>query len=342
MAKTSVIIPAYNAQDYIARCLDSVCKQTQADIQILVVDDGSKDRTEEIVKSYAAKDDRIRLCSQENRGLVMARKRGLEEADTECVIFIDADDWIADDMVLTMEAVKRKTQADLVVSGLFYAYDNHVESHNIPYGVYEGMEYFELLLEEKVPHQVAAVLYQKSLFQDFPWDLCKKLSMGEDLALSILLTSRGVRAVTLDRELYYYYQNPHSMSHFSYDKIVKIYDALDAIKAYLEQRQMLAKYRQQMDFLYYLHGIHYHGIMPFQRNYRLRRELKKRWQEQKIDIYRNPCYQEFVVRQPLEKKIFMKAYRYSFHLNYILGALIMPVFNRIKKRQAGKKRQERI
>ena len=166
--------------------------------------------------------------------------------------------------------------------------------------------------------------------------------MGEDLALSILLTSRGVRAVTLDRELYYYYQNPHSMSHFSYDKIVKIYDALDAIKAYLEQRQMLAKYRQQMDFLYYLHGIHYHGIMPFQRNYRLRRELKKRWQEQKIDIYRNPCYQEFVVRQPLEKKIFMKAYRYSFHLNYILGALIMPVFNRIKKRQAGKKRQERI
>ncbi len=332
MANTSVIIPAYNAQDYIARCLDSVCQQTQADIQILVVDDGSKDRTAEIVKGYAAKDSRIRLCSQENCGLVMARKKGIEEAGTECVMFIDADDWIAEDMVSAMEAEKRKTQAELVVSGLCYAFDSHVEPHSIPYGVYEGMEFFELLLEEKVPHQVAAVLYQKSLFQEFPWDLCKALSMGEDLAISILLSSRGVRAVTLDRDLYYYYQNPRSMSHFRYEKIVKIYDALDTIKNYLRQRQMLAKYRQQMDFLYYLHGVHYHGIMPFQRNYRLRRELKKRWQQQGINIYQNPCYQEFAKRQPLEKKIFMKAYRYSFHFNYILGAAVMPVFNWIKKR----------
>ena len=332
MANTSVIIPAYNAQDYIARCLDSVCRQTQADIRILVVDDGSGDRTAEIVKSYAARDDRIRLCAQENRGLVLARKRGIEEAGTEYVMFIDADDWMAGDMVAAMEEERHKTQADLVVCGLCYAYDNHVEPHSIPYGVYEGMEFFELLLEEKVPHQVAAVLYRKSLFQGFPWDLCKTLSMGEDLAISILLSSRGVRAVTLDRELYYYYQNPRSMSHFSYEKIVRIYDALDTIKEYLKQRQMLEKYQRQMDFLYYLHGVHYHGIMPFQRNYRLRRELKKRWQRQNIDIYQNPCYREFAARQPLEKKIFMKVYRYSFHLNYILGVVVMPVFNWIKKR----------
>ena len=97
MPKVSVIIPVYNVENYLRECLDSVVNQTLKDIEIICVDDGSTDSSLEILKEYAAKDERIIIIQQENKGAGAARNTGLNTASGEYVYFVDADDWLSVD-----------------------------------------------------------------------------------------------------------------------------------------------------------------------------------------------------------------------------------------------------
>jgi glycosyltransferase involved in cell wall biosynthesis len=91
--KISIIIPAYNTEKYLQKCLDSVINQTLKDIEILCINDGSKDNSLSILQEYAAKDKRIKVFNQENKGVAIARNVGLENAIGEYVWLIDANDW---------------------------------------------------------------------------------------------------------------------------------------------------------------------------------------------------------------------------------------------------------
>ena len=93
----SVIIPVYNVQDYLARCLDSILAQTYQNLEIILVNDGSKDNSGAICDEYAARDDRVQVIHKENGGLSTARNAGLDLAAGEYLSFIDSDDWIASD-----------------------------------------------------------------------------------------------------------------------------------------------------------------------------------------------------------------------------------------------------
>uniref|UniRef100_UPI003864C4B3 glycosyltransferase family 2 protein n=1 Tax=Methanobrevibacter sp. TaxID=66852 RepID=UPI003864C4B3 len=94
MCDVSVIIPVYNVEKYLKECLDSVCNQTLANIEIICVNDGSTDNSLAILNEYAQKDGRIKIISQENQGLGAARNRGLEDASADYVYFLDSDDYI--------------------------------------------------------------------------------------------------------------------------------------------------------------------------------------------------------------------------------------------------------
>ncbi len=97
MNKISVIVPAYNVESYLADCLDSILNQTYPNIEVIVIDDGSPDRSGEIAENYKQKDRRIKVIHQENGGLSVARNSGLDNATGEFVCFIDSDDWIEPD-----------------------------------------------------------------------------------------------------------------------------------------------------------------------------------------------------------------------------------------------------
>ena len=94
MAKVSVIIPVYNIEKYLKKCLDSVTNQTFSDIEIICVNDGSTDNSLSILEEYAKKDNRIKIINKENGGLSSAWNAGLNEVSSEYVTFVDGDDWI--------------------------------------------------------------------------------------------------------------------------------------------------------------------------------------------------------------------------------------------------------
>jgi len=112
--KVSIIIPCYNAGQYLGACLDSVLAQDERDFEVIIVDDGSQDNTLSIADEYAQRDARIRTCHQENRGVSAARNRGLSMAQGEWVTFVDGDDLIAKDMLSVMLGAV-DAQTDMVV-----------------------------------------------------------------------------------------------------------------------------------------------------------------------------------------------------------------------------------
>ncbi|MDY3917996.1 MAG: glycosyltransferase, partial [Candidatus Limivivens sp.] len=117
--KISVIIPIYNMEKYVGECLDTVISQNLKEIEIMCINDGSTDHSEEIVKEYMKKDDRIRLISQENQGVAKSRNRGLREAKGNYVAFMDPDDWYPDRDVLRILYDKVLESGAMICGGSF-------------------------------------------------------------------------------------------------------------------------------------------------------------------------------------------------------------------------------
>ena len=114
----SVIIPVYGVEKYIAQCLESVINQTYKNLEIIVVNDGTKDRSADIAKEYAAKDSRIKVYDFKNGGPSVARNRGLEIATGEYISYLDSDDWLDTKMYETLLEAAMKNDADMVKCGI--------------------------------------------------------------------------------------------------------------------------------------------------------------------------------------------------------------------------------
>ena len=101
-SKVSVIVPVFNLETYISQCIESIVSQSYENIEIIVVNDGSKDRSEEIIQQYQKKDSRIKYFKRENHGLSESRNFALSKASGKYVVFVDGDDWLEKDMIAKM------------------------------------------------------------------------------------------------------------------------------------------------------------------------------------------------------------------------------------------------
>ena len=118
MAKVSIIVPVYNVEKYLKKCLDSLINQTLKDIEIICINDGSTDKSLEILEAYKNRDSRIILLNQENSGQSVARNRGIEIAKGEYLGFVDPDDWIDLDFFEKLYYSATSNDADIAVGGI--------------------------------------------------------------------------------------------------------------------------------------------------------------------------------------------------------------------------------
>ena len=125
MIKVSVIVPVYNVEDYLARCLDSLVNQTLKEIEIIVVNDGSPDNSQKIIDKYAKKYLNIKAYKKENGGLSDARNYGIKKANGEYIAFIDSDDFVTTDMYEKMYQKAKSGNFDIVACDLNYVYDDN-------------------------------------------------------------------------------------------------------------------------------------------------------------------------------------------------------------------------
>ena len=217
----SVIIPVYNKEKYLPRCIESVLAQTYRDLDIILVDDGSRDNSGKICDEYAEKDGRVRVFHKENGGVSSARNLGLEKArekSSEYIGFIDADDWIEPEMYEKLLNVIFETNADIAVcceKTEFTQEDNRQDKNtgsglNLKQTVYDRDEAVRALLKLEISTFVHDKLYKAHLFTGIAFPEGK---VYEDLATVFKLIVASERTVLLSEILYHYIVNPGSITH---------------------------------------------------------------------------------------------------------------------------------
>lgn len=216
MEKTiiSVIVPAYNVEAWIKNCLKSVCDQTYRDLEIIVIDDGSTDRTGEIIDLYAKKDPRIIAIHQKNSGLVAVRELGIQISNGQYIGFVDGDDTIEPDMYERLLTNAINYQADISHCGMsFCTVDGQKEPH---YGTgetriqdnYQGQ--IDLLKGSQVEPSLCCKLYRAELLIHSCLD--QTILNNEDLLRNFVAFQRAERSVYEDFCGYNYIQRESSMS----------------------------------------------------------------------------------------------------------------------------------
>ena len=123
--KVSVIVPVYNAEKYLHRCVNSLLGQSYSNFELLLIDDGSPDNSSNICDHYALKDSRIRVFHKDNGGVASARQCGLDNAVGEYIIHCDPDDWVEGDMLWELYNKARDENADLVICDFYSNYPTH-------------------------------------------------------------------------------------------------------------------------------------------------------------------------------------------------------------------------
>ena len=180
--KISVICPVYKAEKYLHRCVDSILAQTFTDFELLLVDDGSPDKSGEICDDYAAMDIRVRVFHKENGGVTTARKEGVDNATAEWITFIDSDDYI--DTSYLDKFYNSSNGVDLVIAS---RYNKTVDSKT----------YVRMLLKGKIIHGPVTKLIRRSLFDNNPFAFPLGVSNGEDFIMNICLALKNTKKVTL-------------------------------------------------------------------------------------------------------------------------------------------------
>ena len=125
METVSIIVPVYNAEPYLKRCLDSLLKQTFSNIEILLINDGSTDNSERIIKEYVKKDKRVHFINQKHKGVSSARNEGLKKSTGNFITLVDADDFVEKNYVEILLENQRKGNHDVVLSYHIEYRENH-------------------------------------------------------------------------------------------------------------------------------------------------------------------------------------------------------------------------
>ena len=163
----SIIVPVYNKEKYIKKCVDSLIKQSYSDIEIILVDDGSTDKSPEICDEYAERDSRIRVIHRENGGLSVARNTGIENANGKYLMFVDADDWVAVDFCEAALKSISENDADIAVFGICYVEEkeqNIQGSQLYKNELLDNSQALERLLTEEIRNYVCNKIFKASLF----------------------------------------------------------------------------------------------------------------------------------------------------------------------------------
>lgn len=212
MPLISIIVPVYDSEEYIGRCVESILNQTFKDFELILVDDGSTDRSGEICDSYALNDGRIQVVHKENGGPSDARNVGLDIASGQYIGFIDSDDYVAKDMYEALLCACLDYRADIAMCGRFDVLDGILR----PSFTLDGIEIWDseraignLLVWNNIDSSPCDKIYDRILFEGlrFPLDRC-----NEDIFVMVPLLHRANRVVHIGVSKYYYCHRPDSRS----------------------------------------------------------------------------------------------------------------------------------
>lgn len=209
MPLVSIIVPVYNAEETVGRCIDSILGQTYKDFELLLLDDGSTDTSGDICRAYAGKDGRIRVLHKENSGVSDTRNQGIAMAEGEYLQFLDSDDWITRDATETFVHIAMEYQCDMVIADFYrvigerFSQKGDIEKE----GIMDRAGYAENMMQKPADFYYGVLwnkFYKRSIIEEHQLKMDSSVSWCEDFLFNLEYI-RHVRAVYAVKKPVYYY-----------------------------------------------------------------------------------------------------------------------------------------
>lgn len=239
MEKVSIVIPVYNVEEYLQYSVGSLRQQTYSNIEIILVDDGSTDRSGEICDQYAQEDDRIRVFHVENGGQSRARNIGVQQASSDWIMFLDADDYYNTKAVEYLVALKDQYAVDLVVTSIVEVRDHQTDliAGDLPLDDSKKLDRHAALLHMLYGNSVGThpggKLYKKEILLQHPYP---EGMIYEDLAIAYEHIAACKEIAVGNQHLYKYYRRAGSTVNSKYsDRLLNFYKAMEWNRAYVER-----------------------------------------------------------------------------------------------------------
>ena len=275
----SIILPVYNAQNHIARCLESICAQSWQNIEVIVLNDGSKDQSLPVCEAFRAKDERIVLVDKANSGVSDTRNLGLKLASGKYVQFVDSDDYLDPDFTEHLVTSAEENEADLVIAPykmvipagaskpeqvlgkiqdelgvMSVARPPEVREYGfLPAGVYDK-DTFALRLMDKPASYFYSVLWNKLYRRDIltgnDIQFVSEMRWAEDLVFNLRYIQYAERFVSIAQAGYSYVQNPQSICHTQVNAATVVQNKLQVFRYYKDLYTRLGMYEEVRPQLY--------------------------------------------------------------------------------------------
>lgn len=271
--KISIIVPMYNSESTIGKCIESILQQTLSELEVILVNDGSTDNTLDICKKYSKIDSRIVVVSQENKGLISARKRGVEISSADFIGFVDSDDWIEKDMYENLYEIYNNYHVDVVSSGIFRDYIEEQYTNevldNFEQGYYENINktvYPYMLWNKKINDfgiycTLVNKLFKREILKTVYDNIDERVFYGEDCLTFFSYMMRCKKVYILNKSYYHYVINHNSMCSKTDDRLLTntyyLYKGLE--KVFLGYGELTYRLLEQLK--YYILSVESHTLM---------------------------------------------------------------------------------
>jgi glycosyltransferase involved in cell wall biosynthesis len=228
----SVIIPIYNSEKYVSKCIESIINQSYENIEILLINDGSTDKSSEICDAYGIKDDRVKVIHKQNEGVSSARNLGIDEANGEYVSFVDSDDWLVPMAFENIVNCIIMEQVDAVIFEYFV--ENYIGNkiHNTYTELYGPMN-SEKAIEttiSPVNRFVWSKVFSRDIIGNTRFDTT--IHFGEDTLFTALVMDKANSVYYLSRPLYHYFQSENSATRIGFNP--RVFSGVEAYRQLVE------------------------------------------------------------------------------------------------------------
>lgn len=216
MAEISIIVPVYNVEKYLKRCVDSILAQTFSDFELILVDDGSEDNSGKICDEFQKADSRIKVIHKENGGLSSARNAGIEASTCDYIGFVDSDDFVAIDMYETLYGLITENNADVARIGWHEVETDEAQPKKGKgeLRIFEGEKIIESFFDLKI-ESVCVGLYAKKVIGESRFPVGKT---SEDIPFNFEIFSKAEKFAYMPCQKYFYFNNPVSISNGKMDE----------------------------------------------------------------------------------------------------------------------------
>ena len=243
MIKVSVIVPVYNVEKYLGKCLDTLLSQTLSEIEIIIVNDGATDSSQKIIDEYVARSDKIKAFQKKNGGLSDARNYGLQYATGEYIGYVDSDDYVEPEMFELMYSKAKERNSDIVECNLRHTYQN---SEDVEIG-------------KKLADKHEMIMFGRSVvwnkIYNREWLLSTHVTFHkgviyEDVEFFLELVPYIRTYDYVEEALIHYVQRISSINNLSSKKTMDIIQILDAILHYYKDNGFYEEYKESLEFLF--------------------------------------------------------------------------------------------